>query len=420
MTDKRRRTAYSRDDRPTSVPVSLEEITKSVSAQKTDSETADYQHHVRVVKTDGDRIVFGVIMRPMAVDAHGEYADFGLVKKTAHDFLAGIKGGNEIGVQHTEFGQPLEIVESSIETSDSEKHGIVVLKGDWTGSVRVNDDSIWDRVEKSQLTGFSIGGKGKKVAITDTDVVTVAKSLDGASNIATARFTALTINEISLVDSPANEISFVVAKRRQKADSDAVAAESAENATEEIQVKTPQELAAEAGETKPEVASTNQSETNQPASQEKPAETPAPAKPAEVPATNPAPAAPVSKAKRFTAGRKATLATVASALAELMKDLSGDEGESDEAAEATNEPEIAVVGKSAPAPKVPDLAAQIAAEVAKAVSPLKDQNAALQKELEVLKAASVRNPPTNSNGSNPEVVVVKRKDDPALFDNLFG
>lgn len=427
MASRAGRTAFERGqhDGRGAVPIEppKDAVAKAVSQDSSPDGEEAFLQRVPVVKStneEGDFLLFGVVMRPDAVDAHGEFADATLVRKSSHDFLAGYGTANGMGVQHKEFDHPIELVESGIETVSHEKHGLPVLAGDWTVLARVNSDALKEQVAKSALTGFSIGGFGAKTAVAPDAQQPVAKSLDGGARQAVAKFTRLSVHEISLVDDPANEITFVIAKRRSKEDemktqtedqAAALAAAQAEAADLKSKLETAEAalVAAKAEPAKPAPAA--------PTEPAKP-ENDAPAPKGDEAAPAPASPAPVAKAKRFTKGRAAALKTLqeqqaatAKALADLISDL---DGEADDGSEVDSSgPEV--ITKAA--------AVDIDAAIAKALKPIQDKLAeetsvlkqklaAAEAELEVVKNA--RLPATSRNGST----VTKQRDSDDLWANL--
>lgn len=419
------RTAYERgaSDGRSAVVIDppADAVNKSVAPVSLDSNDTAFSQHVPVVKStneSGDFLLFGVVMRPLAVDAHGEFADAILVRKSSHDFLAGYGTDNGMGVQHKEFDHPIELVESAIETVDHEKHGLQVLAGDWTVTARVNDDALKEQVTKSALTGFSIGGFGSKTKIAAEDQP-VAKSLDGGVRQAVAKFTRLSVHEISLVDSPANEITFVVAKRRSK--------------DNEMKIQTDNQAALAAAQAQATALQEKLDAANaELASAKTHAET-APTQvvnePAKAADTTPAPSAdaqveivetpdPVTKARRFTKTRAAALKTLqeqqaaaATALAALIADISGDAEDADSGESPAAE--TVVITKAVPQ-------VDIEAAVAKALKPTNDEIAVLKQKLEAANAElevvkSARLPATSRKGES----VAKQRDRTDLWGNLI-
>lgn len=124
---------------------------------------------VDLFKADGpEQIVYGVVLTPDLPDSQGDIAPADEIRKAAHRWLMEIRKSD---VQHAEVtlgtgGQPIaEPVESFIAPQDMELAGEKVLKGAWVIGMRVNDPDTWSRVEKRELTGFSIGGSAVRTPV---------------------------------------------------------------------------------------------------------------------------------------------------------------------------------------------------------------------------------------------------------------
>lgn len=128
----------------------------------------------RILKADNDRhVITSVVYEPMKKDAHDNFMTADQIEKAAHWFL---KNGNKVDFQH-DFNQAegCAIVESYIAPDDMEIGGEPVAKGTWVASIEVQNDDIWDKVQKGEITGFSMGGIGK-YAEEETDLDDVEKS----------------------------------------------------------------------------------------------------------------------------------------------------------------------------------------------------------------------------------------------------
>lgn len=128
---------------------------------------------VDIAKVDVDtKIVEGVVYRPSKVfkedgtptdytDSQGDWMTEGDVKKACHNFgkkLALSKTQTKVGVDknHNSKGGYGIVVENYIAKADIPE--INAKKGDWCAAVEVVDTSTWTQIEKSEITGFSIGG----------------------------------------------------------------------------------------------------------------------------------------------------------------------------------------------------------------------------------------------------------------------
>ena len=69
----------------------------------------------------------------------------------------------DVGVMHKELNPQLRVVECYQSPLDFVLSGESVKTGDWLMTVKVLDDEIWEKVEKGELRGFSIGGRAKRI-----------------------------------------------------------------------------------------------------------------------------------------------------------------------------------------------------------------------------------------------------------------
>lgn len=129
-------------------------ITKAENGQ------ANFTAYGRIIKTDSDNhYVTGVVYEPLVEDAHGDFMSEEEITKAAHWFA---KNGNNVDVQHS--FQPLEgaaVVENWIAKSDFKIDGETIKKGTWLITAEITDNDIWSKIEKGEITGFSMGGQGK-------------------------------------------------------------------------------------------------------------------------------------------------------------------------------------------------------------------------------------------------------------------
>lgn len=120
---------------------------------------ATFATYGRIVKADAENhYVTGIVYEPMAEDSHGNYMTEAEITKAAYYFA---KNGNKVDLQHS--FEPLDgaaVVESWIAKSDFEIGGETIQKGTWLMTVEVADESVWEGIEKGEITGFSMGGLG--------------------------------------------------------------------------------------------------------------------------------------------------------------------------------------------------------------------------------------------------------------------
>jgi hypothetical protein len=118
--------------------------------------------YVETIKVSGEeRKVTGVVLRPNVFDAQKTTISDVVIRNAAHKFLSSYNKKNTMGLQHLDFKQPIELCESAIAPVDFSFGDKTITKGTWYIVAKVNSDSLWDKVKKGELTGFSIGGKAK-------------------------------------------------------------------------------------------------------------------------------------------------------------------------------------------------------------------------------------------------------------------
>lgn len=360
--------------------------------------------------TTTDRILFGVVFRPSVPDAHGDEAEPAVVRKAAHDFLAGYGVDNGLSIQHSDMDPPLSLVESYVAEEDGTPHGVQVMKGDWAIGVRVDDDALWveSTGDDRKYTGFSIGGLARMQAVaqvdgaeqvskSESDEVAISKASDGSKPKILRKYLSASIRHIALVDAGANQLVNVPIVKRLNMDPKTPAAE----------VAAPTEVAAPVAAKVPDPI----------------VETPKPVEPA---AAEPV-AAPVAKAKRITPKRLAEAKAILAAQAALVADMEASDPE-----EASDE---APAGEAAPVAKAAEIKAQtidIAAIVQEAVSKalaasdekhaakideISKANAAMKSQLDEIAAVRPLSKSASGNSPAPTPTPSAKK---SVFDSLFN
>lgn len=127
--------------------------------KKADDGKAAFTTYGRIVKADADNhYVTGIVYEPLAEDSHGNFMTEEEITKAAYWFA---KNGDKVDLQHS--FEPLDgttVVENWISKADFEIDGEVIQKGTWLMTVEVTDESVWEGIEKGDITGFSMGGLG--------------------------------------------------------------------------------------------------------------------------------------------------------------------------------------------------------------------------------------------------------------------
>lgn len=152
-------------------------ITKAEKGQ------ANFTTYGRILKVDSEHhYLTGVVYEPFVEDAHGNFMTDEEIIKAAYWFA---KNGDKVDLQHSfEELSDAVVVENWVTKSDSTIEGQEIKKGTWLLTVEISDADVWDKVQKGEITGFSMGGVGK-YSDEDVDLDSVEKG-DGKMNADTA------------------------------------------------------------------------------------------------------------------------------------------------------------------------------------------------------------------------------------------
>lgn len=141
--------------------------------KKEDGGKAAFTSYGRIVKADAENhYVTGIVYEPLAEDSHGNFMTEEEITKAAYWFA---KNGDKVDLQHS--FEPLDgatVVENWIAKADFEIDGEAIQKGTWLMTVEVADESVWEGIEKGEITGFSMGGLGN-YSEEDVDLDNVSK-----------------------------------------------------------------------------------------------------------------------------------------------------------------------------------------------------------------------------------------------------
>ncbi len=142
--------------------------------KKEDGGRAAFTAYGRIVKTDHENhYVTGIVYEPMTEDSHGDYMEEAEIIKAAYYFA---KNGDQVDLQHS--FEPLKgaaVVENWVAKADFKIGDEEIRKGTWLMTVEVTDTDVWDKIEKGEITGFSMGGVGE-YSEEDVDLDTIEKA----------------------------------------------------------------------------------------------------------------------------------------------------------------------------------------------------------------------------------------------------
>jgi hypothetical protein len=119
------------------------------------------------LKSDSkQRYTLGVVYSPDEVDSQGDFTDAAEIEKACHGFMRRLQGKKikkgALGHMHKDWSDDLgEIVECYCAPADMEIEGEQVAKGTWLLGVVWSED-MFQKVEAGEITGYSMGGTGKR------------------------------------------------------------------------------------------------------------------------------------------------------------------------------------------------------------------------------------------------------------------
>jgi hypothetical protein len=109
------------------------------------------------------QIVFGVVLEPGMVDAHGDTIRAEVIAKAAHEWLAKFQIR---GLMHkSNINAKVQIYESYLAPVALKIGGQSVKAGTWLLMYKILDKAIWKKIRKGELSGFSMGGFGRRVKL---------------------------------------------------------------------------------------------------------------------------------------------------------------------------------------------------------------------------------------------------------------
>lgn len=140
---------------PTSAPASS-------SSAATGLALKPLEKRIRLLKTDEERYVLGIVLEPETVDAQDDIYSATEVRDAAHRFMEQYRN---IGLMHRGLvNEQVKILESYLAPAAFSLDGTQVQKGTWLLAVRVLDDELWGQIQGGALTGLSIGGSARREA----------------------------------------------------------------------------------------------------------------------------------------------------------------------------------------------------------------------------------------------------------------
>lgn len=126
-----------------------------------------FEYRSNIVKVNQEeRIVTGVVLKPNEEDLQGDIVSEEEIRKAMFSFMEWF---GTIGYMHKDYNRNLKLIENYQAPQDLTftvgDETVVVKKGTWLMTVKVNDDEIWEKVKAGEITGFSVKGYGVRTPV---------------------------------------------------------------------------------------------------------------------------------------------------------------------------------------------------------------------------------------------------------------
>ena len=139
-----------------------EEVAECEKARKREEGCPKVRKSVELIKLDDDqRLIYGVVLVPDVEDLQGDICSKEDIQEAAHEYLV---KSRLIKAQH-KAPTDAEVVECYIAPIDIPIGKGIAPAGSWILVTKVNSSAMWTAVKKGEITGYSIGGRGKREEI---------------------------------------------------------------------------------------------------------------------------------------------------------------------------------------------------------------------------------------------------------------
>lgn len=132
------------------------------------SNEATFISQGKILKVDDTtHYITGIVYEPLVEDTQGNFMTEDEIRKAAHWFT---KNGDKVDIQHSfEAVDGVTVVESYITPCDMVIADAPIIKGTWIMTVEVTNADVWEKVQKGEISGYSMGGVGHYSEI-DVDI----------------------------------------------------------------------------------------------------------------------------------------------------------------------------------------------------------------------------------------------------------
>lgn len=134
------------------------EKTGSPEGQEQFSLTANF---VAVTKAEEnpEHFVMSIVYEPDEKDTQEDWATADEIRKAAWSFM---ESDQIYKINHDEEGE-IHVLESYIAPVDFEMEGQKIKAGTWLLGSRIRNQETWERIEKGELTGYSMAGNAFRI-----------------------------------------------------------------------------------------------------------------------------------------------------------------------------------------------------------------------------------------------------------------
>ena len=120
-----------------------------------------------LAKSSKKQITYSVVYEPNRVDSQDDWATEEEIEKMAHNYLKNhlmtITPAADLNHEEELELEKAIPVESYIAPQDFTINEQTIAKGSWVLAMHIPDQEIWEQVEKGEITGYSLRGKGLRI-----------------------------------------------------------------------------------------------------------------------------------------------------------------------------------------------------------------------------------------------------------------
>ncbi len=208
-------TLFQKDSEKVPQPIP---IAPGITALFVEEDAEELDAFIPFAKVDEEkRIVYGEVYVPYLVDTQGDFALPEDIEKAAHDFMIMGLLGN-IDTEHDFVPNGCRVVESWVAKAGDP----LFTPGSWVVGTKILNDTVWQKIKKGDLNGYSMAGRGKRVYDEDKQYPLIYKNQDATTEktekTKPTRLTDMGIRFITVTKKGANRRDWKILKADSIAD----------------------------------------------------------------------------------------------------------------------------------------------------------------------------------------------------------